>query len=469
MLRYLVILIICVLGISCTSESSKNPSPRGSLPLPAIDDEEIIVLLPCRNPGQGNSFLIYDNNGLNPEALKIQLETQTSLTPLNIADFYGNADTVGGQSTNFLLCEVVFDTPLVKNLHNDVVVKFENALCSIFGITACNPFTRQAVPIVVGPNIVYGTDPRKSNDPTCTKETFERLMADANTAQNISETGLRNLLGVSGSPFKGNGVNIVIFDTGGPADNLNHSRNLTIDHWPIDQIDRVAEANFADDYKCEIVGAPNGHGSIVSKIINVVAPKVERTMIKTCNFEGDCLGADIVKGLLGPLNGFFSAPAAINMSFGTAELPPEISPTGDDPVLRYLLEEMQSSMPNTIVGASAGNNATKKGIPHYPASHEADLNNVLAVGASKLPIAARARTNSLVAAGFTSPVTNFLAPAVNHLKSKGNTGTSFAAPGVVGLVALYTEANGPTPASNVRAALKGACVPSGPYCLAVLP
>ena len=118
-------------------------------------------------------------------------------------------------------------------------------------------------------------------------------------------------------------------------------------------------------------------------------------------------------------------------------------------------------MSKANIVASAGNNSTKRGNPHYPGSHEADLDNVLAVGASKLPTAARARTNSLVAAGFTSQVTNFLAPGVNLLGSRSNTGTSFAAPNVTALVALYIEANGPTPASNVRNALKGVCVPSG--------
>ena len=461
--NYLMILVICGFGVSCSNpqttqdfdESVNSIITLTGVPIPVAVDEEVIVILPCYETSKPD---VYPGGKISPLALEEVIEKKdTSLGNIKVMDFYGDPATVG-KTTYYTtpLCQVTFDVPSTQIAI--IVEKFEKVLCSIFEVVLCTSVALEGIDVVVGPNIVHGTDPRRSNHPTCDQGTMTRLDKESATSNSFDVPQLRKFLGIDNVTYQGNTITVAIFDTGGSSNVIQHSRNLLGSYWPLSRIDRTAEADLSDSYTCKF-SKIDGHGTIVSKIIEVIAPQAKRIVMKVCSGIGDCKDSDIIKAYLYFYNRYAEPPEFINMSFGTATVPTTVNSKGYDPLMRFLLAKAQTSMPNTLFVTSSGNNPSKDGSPHYPASHEADFNNVLAVGAYKLNYKSK-----LEPAAFSSQVTNYLAPGVN-IMVEGNTnkrtGTSFAAPMVVGIGTLYMESSNVRDASMVRTELKRRAISSG--------
>ncbi len=499
MLRCLFFSIVFLLA-ACTSlqedYSTKLPEQKFDIQLqevttdpfpgPVVDGEEVIILLPCKRYSQ-EYISIYPNSVLDPEELKSAIGKSENITKkypelsvdleFQIKDFYGNEDTVGEiNPTNKSLCLVVFDVPQMDDL-NTIAEEFQSSICSLWGVNAVCPN------IYVGANIWYTTDGRKSNDPTCETKAIDRLNKDSETAQTISEKDLRQLLGVYDYSLTGEGVDIAILDSGASSDLVDSpsSRNFMVKHWPIETIKREAESDFNDDYVCDEKPDLNSHGSKVTTLVRNLAPNASIAMMKVCNSDG-CPTSAIAKALLYYINGYTTKiPQVINTSFGTAELPEGVSSTGEDVILKHLIEQLSSS---SLIVASAGNNPNPKGNPHYPASHEYDLGNVIAVAAAKLPNDGRLlEAQNLTLANFNSGVTEYSVAGVNvevwvkeedkKFKTYKFTGTSAAAPIVTALAALHIEREGPISPYTVRKDLQNSCIGSEyspiPTCLIILP
>ncbi len=486
--KYLAILMITGLIVGCSS--LQNPRTfseptnqeletlgRNKPPKPVVVDEEIVVILPCYN-SRKPSLYSYSGNEINPTALKRMIEDQRpSVGRIEVVDFYGTPRTVDPESRienkARALCLIAFD---VRSKEIATVVNdFQEALCLIFGLTTCNASKLKNRSIVVGPNIAYASSGQRSNDPTCDKGTMNDLDDASKISKDINVSKLRNFLQINSTSSRGAGIDIAILDTGGSYDD-SASRNLTTPHWPVPNIDRSAESDVRDNYKCGIPGALDKHGAIVSRIIDVLVPNANRIMFKVCKGNGDCEGVDIFKAFIYAHNGFTNAPDVVNMSFGTTEIPLSISPTGEDRALKFLLKKAERAMSDTLFMASSGNGGSLENT-HYPATYQEDFPNVLAVGASRLPDSAVTPFNvsQLEKAGFSSQVTDYLAPGVN-LKVEGRTsrtrdGTSFAAPAVTALAALYMEEHPNASPETVRDNLKAGAVtnPIGQHLFVYVP
>lgn len=495
---YLILLIILGFGIACSNSQNSKLSRESSSnihkvsteqlpPKPIIPDAEMVVLLPCYKQN-GFPLQLYSEvgNEINFNYLRTRIIDiiDPPLESLVVVDFFGSPRTINPeiqlspQKKSKALCEVVFDIPnnLMTTGGVTVVNDFQEALCKIFGYSNCETDLEDNN-ILVGLNIAYASSGHGSrvNDPTCDKETMGRLFQASNLAQDINESDLLTLLKVDNSvPNRGAGIYIAILDSGGQYDNQAHSLNLTIPYTGT-LASSFAIHNVRDDYLCEVSKInlkKRFHGTIVSKIIDQIVPNATRVMFKICSEDGECEGKDIAKSAIYMLNGYMpSTPHLVNMSFGTKPIPTNISPTGEDLLLKHFIE----AMPNTLFIASAGNGNgyinsdgnQEDGSPHYSAEYDPTLPNILAVGASYLPVGAVIQPDQLERAAFSSATTNYLAPGVNTLVNLvgGNTdiytGTSFAAPTVVGLAALYIQQNPSiTNPEAIRDALKAGAITS---------
>ena len=475
--KYLAILIILGIIAGCSSlqnpRTSSEPTSQelelaaGSKPpKPVVLDKEVLVILPCYSSTKPNLYS-YSGNEINPIRLKNMIKDQRpAVGKIKVVDFYGSPKTVNPgfdiDNKARALCLIAFDVQSTEIA--TIVNDFQEALCLIFAVSPCDgSVLENSKSILAAPNIAYASSGRRSNDPTCDTDTMNNLDDASNISKNINLAKLRNFLQVNNTTYRGTGIDIAILDTGGSYDDSD-SRNLTESYWPVSNIDRSAESDVRDDYKCGISGALDKHGAIVSRIIDLLVPNANRVMFKVCLANGDCEGVDIFKAFLYAHNGFTDAPDVVNMSFGTTEIPVNISPSGEDRAMKFLLKRAESAMPNTLFIASAGNDSSSAGDPHYPASYEKDFPNVLAVGASGLPDSAIAPFTipQLERASFSSQVTDYLAPGVNlKVEGKSNrmrTGTSFAAPALTALTAIYMEEHPIASPETVRDNLKAGAV-----------
>lgn len=213
-----------------------------------------------------------------------------------------------------------------------------------------------------------------------------------------------------------------------------------------------------DDVRCG--NSFRFHDTHIRKIIQEIAPNVTFHAFKVCNAEGTCASAEIVRALMRTLGIAKQNPKTlVNMSLG--------GPLPDRPTFGLLRLLGQLFGVPAIVSAGNGPNAPA----HYPASFSLgvasspnpSLLNVIPVAAAGFKLNADDNGHAgYVIAGFNTRANAIIfAPGVNvcpqtatsfrcavtqpYPDDLGLTGTSFAAPVVTGLAALYTEAKGTLP------------------------
>lgn len=288
---------------------------------------------------------------------------------------------------------------------------------------------------VVGRDGLSSLDPpprgEKSFDPTCEQV---RRWLDPIGDRGYDVLDMRRLradLGVSGASVTGRGVRVVLIGGGIGRD---------------------------DDVRCGKLLA--GHDTHVAAIIRALAPDVRFEAFKVCNAQGVCSSAEIVRALLQAMRVAQQHPwTLVHMSLG--------GPLPDRPSFALLKLLGQRFRVSAVVSGGNGPNAPA----HYPASYSRavapssapSLVNVVPVAATGLKLGADGRGNAgYVIAGFNTRANAVLfAPGVNlcpdtarrfrcdaaqgYPNDLGLTGTSYAAPVVTGLAALYTETEGALP------------------------
>ncbi|MEZ4608229.1 MAG: S8/S53 family peptidase [Deinococcales bacterium] len=225
---------------------------------------------------------------------------------------------------------------------------------------------------------VYGSDPvGRSFDTECSQQ--GRLSREASSAVKLSENLLRTLVGASRSPYQGRGSTVVIID-GGVSDansflRAKPSSYLSRSFLESDYPRRSANYQaITDDFDCVETSFFDGHGSLVTRLIETIAPGADIIMLKACDGEGLCSSSSLAKALLYLRNRYQGFPQVdiINMSLGGR--------LAENWVLELLLEEMIYEQDSLLV-TSIGNNPNDEA--HFPAQYQEDYYNVIAVAALK--------------------------------------------------------------------------------------
>ena len=278
------------------------------------------------------------------------------------------------------------------------------------------------------------------------------LVSEAQSATAITEVQLPRILGKSNQTLSGQGVNIAIFDGGvaRPTAFLAQSRLSALSRRFLESDYPNANAraqDIADDFDCDETNFRDGHGALVSHIVQELAPQSHTLALKVCNEEGLCDTASFTKALLYIRNQYQGMPDIdiINMSFGG-----EIR---NNRVFEFLLADLLEHRSDILIVASLGNNVDDKA--HYPAQYQNSYDNVVAVAAAKLDdnrnwslasFNTTAALNSLRLSPIAAPgVAIQLDTAIGD--SSGISGTSFSAPMVTATAALLLEAS-PNASSN---------------------
>lgn len=220
--------------------------------------------------------------------------------------------------------------------------------------------------------------------------------------------------------------------------------------------------NAEDGFSCPVANF-HKHDTHVQSIIQALAPGADVQAKVVCSDLGNCFASDIVLALLGIADEAQTAnyDIVVNMSLG--------GPLANQPMFRAL-EYMHSRV---LVVASGGNGFAAP--RHWPASYSSRLPspgalfNVIAVAASGFNSAGvwglggfNTRANgSIFAPGInlcTTTLTNFRCKNSSpfNLDDIGATGSSFAAPVVTAIAALYLDAA--LPQQNITPTRLGQCL-----------
>lgn len=208
-----------------------------------------------------------------------------------------------------------------------------------------------------------------------------------------------------------------------------------------DKIQCTATVNFID------------HDNHIESLIKVIAPNVSSAEKKVCDDNGNCPASSVARGLLEIAEAASAAPNLrndiINLSLG--------APLGNTAIYGAL-KAMEGDV---LVVASSGNHPFADN--HFPAGYALGLGNVSVPLANVVAVAgtglANASTTWRVAGYNTRQNANLFAAAANLCPASalsfrcaatsllpfgtvGISGSSFAAPGVTGIAALYLQQSG---------------------------
>ncbi len=365
-------------------------------------------------------------------------QVPATIEGFSVVDYFGNAGSL-------------YHSGLGNSLHPDpwclMVIGFSAESTEQAIVNLKQRFYQAGIEIVaIAPDYyIYGNDPGgHSFDTDCSQQ--GRLALEAAKSKQISEDELRAIVGAQTSSLTGKGVTVALIDGGvaNPETFFTSSPEATFSRrfTGTDYLQSDPDAlNIQDDFDCSNTPFFDGHGSLVARIVNKIAPSAKLIALKACNFEGLCSTSSIAKALLYLRNNYEGFPKVdiINMSFG--------GPLESNPVFEQILKDLITSKDILFV-ASSGNNPDDKA--HYPAQYQSLFPNVVATAALKQINA----TASWQLASFNTKMVLFSkldglpmgAPGVAiKLEGIGSpsgiTGTSFAAPVLTGVAALALEQN----------------------------
>jgi subtilisin family serine protease len=264
-------------------------------------------------------------------------------------------------------------------------------------------------------------------------------------------------------PIKGTGVTVAVIGSGVDTANLTYPAQVRTGY---NFVDPAQTTNTSDDFWCDF--DKNGthdvedHDTHVAEIISTIAPDAVIRPFKVCSHDGDCSSAYVSMAVMYLMKNY-SGTLIVNTSLGGDE---------GDHTLSWLLQNDPNYLNEKLfIVASDGNNGVE--VPHYPATYSplstplghnplANFNNVISVAAVGLTDAGYLRANfntrknlDIYALGIN------MCPASVTLQCQGTTdpgigGTSFSAPIVAGVAALYAQAQ---PGANLYTLLTGSTQP----------
>jgi hypothetical protein len=302
-------------------------------------------------------------------------------------------------------------------------------------------------------NALFSMDGHRStysSDPSC--EQIEQWVSNENsnkqridTARILSEV---NATTAHADGILGTGVRVAIIGGGVDTSVLTRPGQVVL----------TANQNFVepgslpfDDFECDF--DENGttdfalHETHAIEIVSTIAPNARVIPIKSCDHNGDCPSAKVVMALM-YLENTYSGRIIVNMSAG--------GPLRSDALFHFL--QTDSARPNEsfFLVASSGNNgravihqpATLSPLSNPPGSLATDnLQNVISVAAYGITTAGDytlALFNTRQNLDIFAPGVNLCIPSVTiqcqTASGPGIAGSSFAAPMVTGVAALYTQA-----------------------------
>jgi subtilisin family serine protease len=307
--------------------------------------------------------------------------------------------------------------------------------------------------IAIDRNVLFSLDTNKStysSDPSCeqlevwvnnensnklridTTKILEEVNATIAHADGILGTGVRvAVLGV--------GVDTSVLTRPGRVILTKNQNFLEPGDFPLDDFECNFDGNTTIDFAL--------HETHAIETISTIAPSASIIPIKICNHDGVCTSGDVVRALM-YLENTYSGRIIVNFSGG--------GPVRDHTVFRFLETDPNRVNESFFFVASSGNNG--RAVRHYPATFSPlstppdslssdNLQNVISVGAyaitktenSILPLFNTRRNPDIFALGV-----NICLPSVTiqcqTATDPGIGGSSFAAPMVSGVAALYTQA-----------------------------
>lgn len=302
-------------------------------------------------------------------------------------------------------------------------------------------------------NVLFSMDGHRStfsSDPSCeqieqwvTNENSNKLRID--TVRIKSEV---NATTAHTNGIRGTGVRVAVIGGGVDTSVLTRPGRVIL----------TANQNFVepgslpfDDFECDF--GENGsidfalHETHAIEIISTIAPNATIIPIKICDHNGDCPSAKVVMALM-YLENTYGGRIIVNLSAG--------GPLRSEAVFRFLETDPNRVNESFFFVASSGNNG--RAVTHYPATFSPlstppgslptdNLQNVISVGAYAIDTAGDYTLpffNTRQNPDIFAPGVNLCVPSVTiqcqTASDPGIGGSSFAAPMVAGVAALYTQA-----------------------------
>jgi subtilisin family serine protease len=377
----------------------------------------------------------------------IKLQKRLLPSSFKLLDYFGDRRSVSNSSLGVSQHQHPWCLAVVgfKNLATEAALKQLDLLLTGLPIVALSPDF-----------YIYSTDPRvRSFDANCSSD---QLTQEAVGVTPVYQDELRSLLGVGHSTITGRGVTVAVLDGGvRQADTFLQrpgfaklSRRFLENDYPVPS---AKASDIEDDFDCKDTPYVDGHGSLVTRIIQTIAPDASVIMLKVCDKEGLCLTSSLTKALLYLRNHYQGFPHIdiVNMSFGGL--------IGENKVFETLLFDLMQAEPQMFFVASLGNHPDDEA--HYPAQYQDYFDSIIGVAAAKALTQPGNVTWKL--ASFNTQVAlhknpfgfPLAAPGVAvHLDDLGNpggiSGTSFAAPMVTAVAALERQRYPAMSSSDLR-------------------
>ncbi len=314
--------------------------------------------------------------------------------------------------------------------------------------------------ISIDRNVIFSADghrPALSYDPSCEQlkswvnnENSNKMRIDATLIKSEVNANTAHANSIRGTGIRiaviGGGVDITQLTLPGRVVALNGNQNFVEPgQLPIDDFECDFDNNTTADFL--------GHETHAIEIISTIAPNASIIPLKVADHQGESNAARVVMAFM-YLENTYNGRIIVNLSSG--------GPLRSDALYQFLQSDALRTAESFFVVASSGNNG--RAVTHYPATLSPlsnppgslpteNLQNIISVAAYAItttgtytrPLFNTQQNLDIFAAGV-----NICLPSITlqcqTATDPGIGGSSFAAPVVTGVAALYSQAQ---PAANL--------------------